>query len=759
MCGLAGYGYFGLGSTAGARPLLQAMAENLRRRGPDGTTVRQDGPVGLAFTRLSIVDPEGGDQPLLSPDGTVALIANGEVYNHHELAATLPRGSAFRTRSDCEVLVHLYQRDGLRFLDRVRGIYAVVIWDRARNKLVFARDRFGIKPLYFHHNDERVVFASEIKALFADPACPRRLNWQACLADQTMTSAPTVEHSEPTTFFDEISSVPAGVVLELDMSSGEIRRHRYWALPSFLGDGDVSRSELVGAYRDALRTSVEESCMSDAEIGLFLSGGVDSAAVAAFAQVPGRLHTFTALNGGTLCNGDGEFSHRVATALGLPNHQVAFGVDRVPGVQEWRDLLWLVESPLCGAEQFYKYELHRYARSVRPDLKVMLLGQASDEFNGGYTTMFSEDGDWDDFVDQLGQMARRRAFHDVPHLEPWWAGGYPLLTDDALAAGAAELLADPYQAYVRWKYRDIQQYNCWHEDRTAAGNGVEARVPFLDHRIVEVAASVPAALRADLLWDKRILREALEGVLAPELIRRPKVSFYYGAGERHVTRTFVRMLCQDGEALVEQALSGPDAGRFINADGVRATLRRLRDEPAREPVNFVLRVINLGLLEQLVATAPHPFAPPSAIDLQPALPIRDWDAERAALDARILQLPPVDVDAVPALAGEAMLVQAVPADGTHYVVVDGSIEYVVEDVTDRDWLAVLRGMDGERTLRDLLDTAGASVEAIEQPLREAVDVGVVRLTAPPAPEPVERATPVEQAARVDAAGAPVSIGR
>ena len=736
MCGLAGCVRFGGGPASDLRPLLTGMARHLQRRGPDGVTYRQDGPAGLGFTRLSIVDPEGGDQPLLSADGDVALIANGEVYNHRELRATLPAGTRLRTDSDCEVLVPLYQRDGVRFLDSVRGIFAVVIWDRRRGRLVLARDRFGIKPLYFHRNAERIVVASEIKALLADPDTPRRLDWRQCLGDQMTTAAPAVEHDPPVTWFEGVESVPAGAVLEVDARTGEITEHRYWRLPSFRDGADASPAELVAAYGAALRASVAESCMSDAEIGLFLSGGVDSAAVAAFATVP-QLQTFTALNGGTLANGDGEYAHRVARALDLPNHQLAFPVGRVPGRQEWKDLLWLVESPLCGPEQFYKYELHRYARSTRPDLKVMLLGQASDEFNGGYSVGLARGGDWAEFTDGLRQLARRRALYREPHLAPWEESAHRLLSDEALGARSPGLLEDPYQAFVTWKYRDIQQYNNWHEDRTAAGNGIEARVPFLDHRVVEAAAAVPVGLRSRLLWDKEILRAALAGVLPVELVRRPKVPFYYGPGQRQVHRTFLAMLAQDGGALVEEALSGPLASRVLDADGVRATLRRLHDDPGSGQLELLLRVLNVGLLEQLLADPPA--APGrNAPAVLPELVVHDWEAQRAEIDARVLHRGPLDLAAVPVLGEDVLLVAAEPADGTYYLAVGGSLEYVVDAAGDPAWLALLRGMDGERSLGVLLAAAGVAVDAVEEPLREAVDVGVVQLVRAPVPETLPR---------------------
>jgi asparagine synthase (glutamine-hydrolysing) len=727
VCGLAGYARLGGGHAAGIDPLLQAMAGVLGRRGPDGTAFRTEGPVGLAFTRLSIVDPEHGDQPFVSEDGTVALIANGEVYNHRELEAGLPAGTRMRTDSDCEVLLHLYQRDGIHFLDQVRGIYAVVIHDSRRRKLIFARDRFGIKPLYYHRNAERVVFASEIKALFTDPGVPRRLNWQQCLADQMTTASPAFELSDPVTYFEEIESATAAQVTEIDLVSGDVQRHAYWSLPSFRDGIGAGAGELVSAYGDALRAAVEESCMSDAEIGLFLSGGVDSAAVAAFAQVPGKLHAFTALNGGTLANLDGEYAHRVAAALGLAHHEVVFGPDRYPSVSEWRDLLWYLESPLCGPEQFYKYELHRFARATRPDMKVMLLGQASDEFNGGYSEALAEGGDWADFVGSLHQMGLRSALSAAPRMAAWWEHGYPLLTYDAIDAAAAKLMADPYEGFIAWKYRDIQQYNCWHEDRTAAANGIEARVPFLDQRVVEVTAAIPAALRAELLWDKRILRTALDGVLPGGLLDRPKVSFYYGSGERHVTRAFAEMLAQDGGALIEQALSGPQARQYLHPDGIRATARDLLDDPAGKHVSFLLRAVNLGLLEQLLDESRHEMAGDAA-PLPAELHVTDWDAQRRDIEDEILGSRPLSARLVPALGDDVMLVQAVPADGTYYVVVEGSIEYVVEQDADPCWLALLLEIDGDRDLAAVAAAAGTTIADVETELRAAIDAGVVFLS-------------------------------
>lgn len=731
MCGLAGFASFSRDWPGDGQELLDEMASLLSHRGPDATRILNHGRVGLGFTRLSIIDPEGGDQPLSDATGEVFLIANGEIYNHRQLEATLPAGTRLRTHSDCEVLVHLYQRDGLRFLDQVRGIYAVVIWDRARDRLILARDRFGIKPLYFTRNSERLLFASEIKALFADPGCPRELDWEKCLADQMMSGAPVLDPGPVATWFRDIESVPAATVMEVDLRSGQLRSHEYWRLPTpGEGGGDASGPEIIRAYGDLLRASVAESSMSDAEVGLFLSGGIDSAAVAALVPRSLNLHTFTALNGGTLENGDGEHAHRIAGTLGLPHHQVLFGPGRLPSPGEWKRLVWLLETPLCGPEQFYKYELHRFARATVPDLKVMLLGQASDEFNGGYTAELSGGGDWHDFDANLRVMARRRALYQQPRLSAWWDHANLLLSDEMLLRCDTGL-RDPYATFVAWKYRHIQQYNCWHEDRTAAGNGIEARVPFLDHRIIEVTAAIPAADRMSLLWDKRLLREAMAGVLPPEILSRPKAAFYYGPGEQHVHRIFTRMLSQDGESLLEEALASARARDFLSPDGMRTALRMLRSDPAAGRVEFLLRLVNLGLLDQMIRQPPPAPVTWQALPVPVEVTIAGWPAERARLEAQILGREPLTADVVPALADDVLLLHAQHDQDLWYLAVDGSLEYVLSESEDPGWLGVLRLIDGERSLGQILTASGSRYQDIHTPLWEAAELGLLRLATEP----------------------------
>ncbi|MFF2773868.1 asparagine synthase (glutamine-hydrolyzing) [Streptomyces sp. NPDC058052] len=722
---MAGVAVFGGGSLGGeADDLLRRMAGVVAHRGPDAEAFHRSGPVGLGFVRLSLVDPVGGGQPLSTDDGSLVLIANGEIYNHRELAAGLPQGTRLRTGSDCEVLLHLYRRDGLNFLDRVRGMFSLILWDRDRNRLVFARDRFGIKPLFYHRDDQRIVFSSEIKALFQDAATPRRIDWAGALSDQLMTGAMVFDDSAPRTWYEEIELAPAGCIVTFDLGSGETHTHRYWDFPDFDGASTGSETDLIRSYGETLAASVEECGMADVEIGLFLSGGIDSAAVGALSSVKPR--SFTALNGSTFGNADAEYGHRIAGWLGLRNDQILFDTSAVPGVEEWKQFLWLLETPLAGPESFYKYEMYRYVGAHAPEIKAMLLGGGADEFNGGYSMSFAGGGDWSDFVANVNRMGIRSDQQRRPDLGAWWdQSDLPLVRPSALREAAGGDRRDPYEMLYRWKYRDVQQYNCWHEDRSAAGNGIEARVPFLDHRLVELIAAVPEQLRPSLIWDKQILRRAMVGVLPEEAIARPKIPFFYGDGVQHTYRTFTRMLAQQGDRLLDEALSGPGARQYLDADNIRATLRGLEQDPTAGHVEFLLRVVNLGLMEQLTADLPGPLAQATKAPVPASVRVTDWDAQAEEIEAAVLRRPPVDFEDVLALDDSVMLLHSPDDTTTWFVIVNGTVEFVVDETDTPEWLGLLRALDGVRSLDKVLETLGHPRETVEPLIADALELGIL----------------------------------
>lgn len=603
MCGIGAIAAVGRTMPAHeARPRIDEMLAQLHHRGPDESSTQVEPEIAFAFARLSLVGIENGSQPLSTPDGDLVLVVNGEVYNHRALEMKLGVAGQLRTRSDCEVLLHQYRRHGVRFLDDVRGMFAVILWDRRNQKLILARDRFGIKPVYFHRDATRIVASSEIKALMVDPATPREVDWRTALGVLDLTGVAEFAEGEVCTWFKEIESVPAATILEFDLSDGSMTSHQYWSLPE--PNEDWSEERFIREYREALEISVHECATADAELGLFLSGGVDSAAVLALAGST-DIHTFSAVTAGSLLNGDVDAAAWVSDRFGNPHHQVEFPDENTPTPDQWKRLLWLTETPLCGPEIYYKYELHRYARAVRPDLRGMLLGAASDEFNGGYTVQTSGDRDWEGFRRNLAFIADRTDLARAPAAS--WQTDYPLplLREDFVraTAGAAQ---DTYARYLRSEYRKVQQYNVWHDDRTAAGSGTEARVPFLDHRVVEISASVPDRLRSTLLWDKAILRRAMEGIVPDRSRKRPKVPFFYGVGARHTYRMIMRMVNADSGHLVEQALAAPGAADHLDADNIRAVLSAV--DPTRASAihsELLLRLINLGLLSDLAKSLPQ----------------------------------------------------------------------------------------------------------------------------------------------------------
>jgi asparagine synthase (glutamine-hydrolysing) len=728
MCGIAGIAAIGGDLGPDARALLQIMSGAVAHRGPDGERIELGGSVGFAFRRLALVDPAHGDQPLFDPDGSVALIANGEVYNDTELRGKVP-DARFQTRSDCEVLAHLYAARQQRFLDDVRGMFAIALHDRRRHRLVLARDRFGIKPLYFARLGSVIAFASEIKALLSLPGCPRELDWSSALSDQSVHGAPVMSFDAPNCWFAGIESVAAGTILSIDLADGSRQCHTYWQLPDFAGTDAPPDRELVASYRELLANSVAECASADAEVGLFLSGGVDSAAVAALAVEAGHhVDTFTVHSASTVVNGDAEAAGLVAATLGIRNDQLVFRSDQVPHASEWRRLLWLLETPLCSPAQYYTYQLHAHARRTRPDLKGMMLGQASDEFNGGYSGVMPGARDWPGFEAVLGHLARATALQQFPALFPWQShtGASPITN---AVAGERCLTSDVYTDFVRWKYRDIQQYNCWHEDRTAAGNGIEARVPFLDHRIIEFMSTIPRSRRPGLLWDKAILRAAVADVLPDEITMRPKVSFYHGDGSEHTHRVFLRMLAQDDCALVEEALASKGGADFLNDSVMRAWLSDLCASRKPDGIEYFLRLINLGLLDGMAREIP-----PALVDQPVSLRIPDvLGGEELTVDTALTcglagtRFPEMTDQIF--LAPDVELVQSVTDENVLYLAVNGQFEFVIERDSAPEWYSFLRGLRAGERLGDVLNRAAVEFAEIEPFLRDSVVAGLL-LAAP-----------------------------
>lgn len=703
MCGLGGVARLGIGRTLEEidRPVLRRMLDTLAHRGPDDTSITVRGGVGMAFTRLAVVGLENGGQPLLSPDGTVALMANGEVYNHVELAKGLS-DFAPGTRSDCEVLIPLYQKHGTRFLSEVRGIVAVVLHDTTRNQLVFAVDPFANKPMFFTITGDLLVFGSEIKSLFDHPEVRPRIDWASTLRDQGFANYPALVADPVNTWFEGVWKVAAGTVVTVDLATGARSVTRYWQ-PEFppaddpaFASGDDPEA-FVAAYRDLLFSSVEDSLMSEVGLGLFLSGGIDSASIAAIASALGApLATFTVATEATILNGDVAASVAVARHLGVENTIATLTVADVPSVEDWRALLWLTDSPLTGPAQYYKFSLHRIAKEHCPNLKAMLLGVGADEFNGGYSHLLSGGTGWPAVEATLGTLADATG----DPATRWW-GSPPQRRLLRRGAVTAQPDRDAYADFVRWKYRDAQQYNCWLEDRCAAGNGIEARVPFLDRRLVDLSTRVPVQLRAALLWDKAMAREAMRGLLPEEILFREKKPFYEGTTARFAHQTVTDMLRQDGGALVEEALGGPRMRDFVDADVLRAAVRS--GAPDGVHPELLLRLVNLGLLDVAAGTRCQAFHP-DQVTLRAAV---HTEAELPGVFGGLVP----DHSTVLRFGPDTILARDAACDTDWLLIADNRVVFTIDEAEVPDWIRFLRGIDGTTSLGELADVTGVDWRA------------------------------------------------
>ena len=508
MCGIAGIVHLdGRPLDGGDVAVLQRMGRAIGHRGPDEEALTLWNNVGFIFERLAIVDIKGGRQPFTNADGSVSAMINGEIYNHRQIRSSLAHRDELRTHSDCEVIPYLYLERGRNLFDTVNGMFAMALLDRVRRRLLLARDRLGIKPLFYAKADagRTFVFGSEIKALLAHPGVTRKFDWAAGLAQDVFAYGAA---RELPSYFETVKRVPAGSMLELELDSGEVAVNSYWSIPARADDREsFAESSYDERFRELLEDSVRLRLMADVGCGVFLSGGIDSAVVTALAAKNMPVPTFSVLSRSTIESGDAAASREVAEALGLPNHQVCFDLeDNVFTADDWRRVLWACELPMATAEQLYKYHLHAFAKQRYPELKVMLLGQGSDEFLGGYMEMFLprrdvwRDEDWDALGREIrtretSQHVRTSGVQTI-HTKLFEQG---VLDPDYLAraagAGPKRTTWDLYAGACRQNL----DYHLWHEDRTAAAHGIENRVPFIDYRIVELLASIPARHQPSVL--------------------------------------------------------------------------------------------------------------------------------------------------------------------------------------------------------------------------------------------------------------------
>ena len=734
MCGIAGFVNLDGRPLApdAAVPLLLAMGNAIHHRGPDDTCTMVWENVGFVFKRLSIVDIAGGAQPFETDDGRVCAMVNGAIYNHREIRAGLAPRRRFRSQSDCEVVPHLYLERGLDLFTPVNGMFAVALLDRIKRRLLLARDRIGVKPLFYCVADSGrvLVFASELKGLFAHPAVPRRFDWKAALADKF--NRETMPQEYPSCFCG-VERVPAASMLDVDLARGTLATHRYWQLPTRETAADVRpASYYVEGYRSLLEDSVNLRLMADVGCGLFLSGGLDSTLIAAVAKRAGPLPTFSVVSRATIGSGDAAAAAEAAATLGLPNHPVAFDEATIEvGSDDWRRILWHCEMPRVNAEQVYKFYLHAYARQRYPNLKVMMLGQGSDEFNGGYMAfVLGREGPWtpDDWH-AIGQRLRAMQLDRAATAADF--SYHDLFHEGALAPKFACRSAGRPCIEVTWDlyaglFRQNLDYHLWHEDRTAAAHAIENRVPFLDHRLVEFLARVPEIHHAELFADKAILRRAARNLLPERLTTRPKGYFFYGSAERHAFRMMYAILQRNRGELIEQAIAGSArTDGPLDAKGLWAFAQKVGQDPDRRDITRLMNIVNMGVLADLVD---RQVAFNLARERLPVAEVVLPDWIRKITPQRETHAFELDDDMVLALAAGRRVVVVRPEDGgTVKPGVFVAAGAHMHEIASPTLAELLLRTNGCSTLRQIVAEARLNASQARKQVRHAVESGILTI--------------------------------
>lgn len=556
MCGIHGiYRFDGQGV---APELLSAMGNVTRHRGPDDEGMHIDGACGIAMRRLSIIDLAGGHQPLSNIDQTLWLVCNGEIFNYRELRTELQaKGYHFKTGSDSEVLLHLYHAEGDDFVLRLNGMFDFALWDVRRRRLLIGRDRLGVKPLYVLQDGRRLAFATEAKALLTLPGVSAELNRDAVAGYLHLGYV-----AAPDCIFKGVRKLPPATLLAVE--DGQVREWRYWRLSPRINQS-FSEGEWIERVRAQIEASVRMQTVSDVPIGAFLSGGVDSSAVVGFmakhSPQPIRTYAigFTGGEAEALYN-ELPYARRVAEIFGTQHREIVVRPDVVSLLPR---LLWHLDEPMSDTAFITTFLVSEFARE---DVKVILSGVGGDELLGGYRRYLGE---------HYAQQYRRLPGW-LRHSAVSIAGRLPvdrhsgLLNTLRLAKGfllSADMTADDrYRSYLEVLDRetvtallmqpDVAKTDSLDLAFAAAGTedalnrmfavdaqtqlpddllmltdkmsmavSLECRVPLLDHQLVELAASMPAAIKVRGGRLKHVLKESLSGLLPSDILNRKKRGF------------------------------------------------------------------------------------------------------------------------------------------------------------------------------------------------------------------------------------------
>jgi asparagine synthase (glutamine-hydrolysing) len=523
---------------------LAAMRDSLAHRGPDDAAswISADGRVGLGHRRLSLIDlSPAGRQPMPDEAERLWLTLNGEIYNHRELRATLvERGHTFRSTCDAEVVLHGFEEWGLDVLPRLKGMFAFALWDEARKELLLARDRFGIKPLYYAVDSHRLLFASEAKGILAHPAVSREIDGSAICDYLVYRYVPS-----PKCVWRGLAKLPPASYLRLGRE-GPPTVHEYWSLSG--GSRRPDAPEAAAAVDRALEAAVREHLVSDVTVGSFLSGGYDSSALVHYRDRIGSPAPSFAIGFADWPESEHRYAELVAETFGLEHRSWVLGAE---SLELARRLAWTYDEPLADISTVPTFAVsHLASRSV----KAVFSGEGADEIFCGYS--------W-----QHGFMAARAAGDPAgAAVVPFYAqamamGGFDREALAALVAPALhpDLPDDPwwfYRSLLRPDLAPLQQVQ-WLDlkafmgelvltkvDRASMANSLEVRVPFLDHELVELLFGMDPAVYFRPGEHKPLLRANLEGALPETILRRRKQGFV-GPDSYYQNRSWYERLLGD----------------------------------------------------------------------------------------------------------------------------------------------------------------------------------------------------------------------
>ncbi len=549
MCGIVGI--LSLGEKPVLLEELHGMAMSIAHRGPDEDGFYLEGNAGIGMRRLSIIDLKTGRQPISNEDGTIWVVFNGEIYNYSQLREELEqKGHSFATTTDTETIVHLYEEYGERCVEKMRGMFAFALWDERTRTLLLARDRLGIKPLYYAEIGGRLIFASELKAILQIPDVERKLNWTALNHFFAFLSTPASD-----SIIDGVHKLQPGHIL-MASPGKQLRIQPYWDV-HFEPDWSRTEEETIEQLRELLEESVRLHLVSDVPVGAFLSGGIDSSAVVAtMARLAAdRVSTFSI--GFTDGNyNELRFARMVAKRLGTDHHELVLEPDALDILEE---LAWNLDEPFGDSSAIPTYMVSKLAAQYG---KVVLSGDGGDELFAGYDKYAVERKERN--YDVL-PAAVRKVLGSLGESLPDGIRGRNFLRHISLAGPERALDAttlfrleemrnmfeeEPFrllsagdprepkikaltQANGNWlsvmQYMDLKNYLpldiLAKVDRMSMAHSLEVRVPLLDHKLVEFAATIPPELKMRGNTRKYIFKQAMRGMLPNEIIDRPKRGF------------------------------------------------------------------------------------------------------------------------------------------------------------------------------------------------------------------------------------------